>query len=314
MKILVTGGAGFIGSHVVDELIQKKHKVVVVDDLSSGKRENLNRKAKFYKLDICSPKIAQIFKKEKFDAVFHLAAQINARNSIKDPFFDAKINILGFLNVLQNILYYGNKWGKLPKFIFSSTGGALYGETKRIPTVETHPITSESPYGLAKKTTEEYLALYHKVTGLDFISLRYSNVYGPRQDGSKESGVISIFINRIIEGKPFIIFGNGKVTRDFVYIDDIVKANLLALKESTKSWSLKKRFLNIGTAREISITKLAKLILKIIGSELSIIYNPAKAGDIQRSALDYNKIKKLLGWSPEYTLEQGIKKTLRYYN
>jgi len=312
MKILVTGGAGFIGSNLVDNLIKKGHEVIIIDDLSSGKEENINPKAKFYHLDIANRKISEVFEKEKPEVVFHLAAQIDARGSIKDPFFDAKINILGFLNVLQNVLYYGNEWEKMPKFIFSSTGGALYGETRKIPTVETHLIVSESPYGLTKKTTEEYLALYHKVAGLDFVALRYANVYGPRQDGSKESGIISIFINRILEGEPFIIHGNGKVTRDFVYVDDVIRANLLALKKNTKKWDSKNRFLNVGTAREISMTDLAKLALKIADSELPIIYGPAKTGDIKRSALSYAKIKKLLRWSPKVNLEKGIKKTIDF--
>jgi len=311
MKILVTGGAGFIGSTLVDNLIKKGHEVVIIDDLSSGREENINPKAKFYHLDIANRKISEVFEIEKPEAIFHLAAQIDARGSVRDPFFDAKINILGFLNVLQNVLYYGNQWSKMPKFIFSSTGGALYGETKKIPTTETHEIVSESPYGLTKRTTEEYLKLYNKVADLDFVALRYSNVYGPRQDGSKESGVISIFINRVLEAEPFIINGKGRITRDFVYVDDVVKANLLALKKSTKKWTLKNRFLNVGTGREINMTQLAKMIQKIAGTELSIIYGPPKTGDIKRSALSYAKIKRLLGWVPKHSLEKGIEKTLK---
>jgi UDP-glucose 4-epimerase len=313
MKILVTGGAGFIGSHIVDNLIKKGHKVVVIDNLSSGTKKNLSPKAKFYKMDIIDKKLSKIFQKEKPEVIFHLAAQIDARGSVKNPFFDAKTNILGFLNILQNCLHFGKIWGKSPKIIFSSTGGALYGETKNIPTPENHPIVSESAYGLTKKTTEEYLSLYHRLYNLDFISLRYANVYGPRQNSSGEAGVIAIFLNKLLKGEPITIHGSGEITRDYIYVEDVVRANLLALKNDTSSWKLEKRLINIGTGREVDMNNLCKTIFDVTGKTTKVIYGPKKQGDINRSALDASKAKKLLGWQPKHDLVMGVRKTAKWF-
>ena len=240
MKILVTGGAGFIGSHVVDELIQKGHKVVVIDDFSSGKKENLNRKAKFYKLDICDPKIAKVFKKEKFDAVFHLAAQISAAHSMTHPLFDAKVNVLGTINLIENAFKYGVK-----KFIYTSSGGVLYGNAKKLPTPENSSLNPICPYGVSKLTAENYLRYYHKNFNLDFIGLRYGNVYGPRQDGKGEAGVVAIFIENFLAKKPCIVYGDGNQTRDYVYVKDVAKANVMFLKSDSKNWKIENRFFNI---------------------------------------------------------------------
>jgi UDP-glucose 4-epimerase len=222
MKILVTGGAGFIGSHLVDRLIKENHRVVIVDNLSTGKKEFINSKAKFYKLDIKSPKIKAVFQKEKPNFVFHLAAQKSVLFSLRNPIIDAQINIVGSLNIIENSISTGVK-----KFIFTSTGGAIYGQTKLIPSLETTPETPNSPYGLAKLTIDYYLNNYFsKVKKLNFVSLRLANVYGPRQDPLGEAGVIAVFVSNLLKNQPCYIYGSGKQTRDFVYVDDVISACL----------------------------------------------------------------------------------------
>jgi len=252
MKILVTGGAGFIGSHLVDRLIKEGHKVVIIDNLSTGKKENLNPRAKFYQLDICSPKISEVFKKEKPKAVFHLAAQIDLRKSVNDPVFDANINILGSLNLIQNFLQNLKFKIQNSKFIFSSTGGAMYGNADIIPTPENYSARPISPYGIAKLSIEYYLYYYQKVFGLNFISLRYGNVYGPRQDSKGEAGVVAIFCDKILTGATSIINGNGRQTRDYVYVDDVVEANILAFKKRQRV------FLMLAQARKLLLMNYLK--------------------------------------------------------
>jgi len=308
MKILVTGGAGFIGSHIADRLIEKGYRVVVVDDLSSGKRDNINRKAKFYQLDICDPKLAQIFAREKFDAVFHLAAQISAMHSVVDPLFDAKINVLGTINILENVIKY-----KVKKIIYTSSGGVLYGNAKILPTQETSKIGPICPYGVSKLTAENYLKYYFRNFGLDFIALRYGNVYGPRQDGKGEAGVIAIFIENFLAKKPCIIYGDGNQTRDYVYVLDVARANVMFLEANTSKLSLKDRFFNIGTGKEITVNGIYQALKSLLGKRSSVIYKEARLGDIYRSCLDFSKIKKLLKWQPEYVFDQGIEKTARWF-
>jgi len=311
MKILVTGGAGFIGSHLVDKLIKNGHKVVVVDNLSTGKRENLNpaffkksgagTKAKFYKIDICSPQISQIFKKERPKIVYHLAAQIDVRKSTENPVKDAKINILGTLNVLENC-----KKNKVKKFIFSSSVG-VYGEPKTLPVKENHSLNPIAPYPITKLTIEKYLN-YFKSQGLNFVSLRYANIYGPRQPSEiGEGGVIAIFTNKILKGERPIIFGKGIQTRDFLYVDDAVEAAVLALK--AKSGSI----YNVGTDKEITINNLLKLVLRILNKKTKPIYKPLRRGEIICSRIDYSKIKKELGFQPRYTLEEGLNETIKWF-
>lgn len=299
MKCLVTGGAGFIGSHLVDKLIEQNHKVVIIDNLSTDKKENLNPKADFYKIDIQEERISQIFKKEKPEIIFHLAAQINLRKSVENPIEDAKINILGSLNILENCRKF-----KIKKIVFASTGGAIYGEADVIPTPEDYPVFPLSPYGIAKLTTEKYLNYYYKVFGLPFVSLRLANVYGPRQNSKGEAGVVAIFCDKMLTGKQPIINGNGKQTRDFVYVEDVIGASILAMKKN------KSGIFNIGTAKETDVNTIFEMLKKIIRSTCKEIHGPGQKGEQKRSCLDYSKAKKELGWQPKYRLEEGIKETL----
>jgi UDP-glucose 4-epimerase len=224
MKILVTGGAGFIGSHVVDAYLELGHEVVVVDNLSSGSIENLNPKAKFYKMDIRDSDIEDLFKNEKPDIVNHHAAQMDVRKSVEDPIYDADVNIIGSLNLLQNCIRYGVK-----KFIFASTGGAIYGEQDYFPADEEHPTRPLSPYGVAKLTVEKYLYFYKEVHGLNYVVLRYANIYGPRQNPHGEAGVVAIFTSKMLKGEQPVINGDGFQTRDYTFVGDVVRANVLAL-------------------------------------------------------------------------------------
>jgi len=323
MKILITGGAGFIGSHLTDRLIKENHKVVVLDNLSTGKKENLtphffkkwgvNPRAKFYKIDVCSPKIFEILKKEKPEVIFHYAAQIDVRKSVEDPVQDAKTNILGSLNIIQNFISVNqhNNQRKsvfLKKFIFASTGGAIYGEAEIIPTPENYLAVPLSPYGIAKLTIEKYLNYYHKVFGLSYVSLRLANVYGPRQNSKGEAGVVAIFCDKLLNNKKPIINGDGTQTRDFVFVDDVVEANLLALEKD------KVGLFNVGTGKETSVNEIFQKLKELMKIEIEPEYKEAKKGDLKRSCLDYSKIKKELGWQSRYSLDEGFKKTILYFS
>lgn len=300
--ILVTGGAGFTGSHLVDRLIKEGYRVAIIDNLSTGKKENLNPKAKFYKIDICSPQISQIFKKEKPQTVFHYAAQIDVRKSVEDPIKDAKINVLGSLNILENCQKF-----KVKKFIFASTGGALYGEADIVPTPEIYPEWPLSPYGIEKLTVEKYLNYYYKVFRLPFVSLRLANIYGPRQNSKGEAGVVAIFCDKMLSGEQAVINGDGQQTRDFVFVDDIVEANILAMGKN------KVGIFNIGTAKETSINELFDVLKKITKFNVRAIHDPAKKGEQRRSCLDFSKAKKELGWFPKYDLESGLNETFKWF-
>ena len=321
--VLVTGGAGFIGSHLVDRLIEKGHEVLIIDNLSTGKKENLNPayfvgtgpKAKFYEIDIQDPGISGIFKKEKPDVVFHYAAQIDVRKSVEDPIGDAKINILGSLNLIQNFVQVKqriNPRQSIPgnKFIFASSGGAIYGDSSVIPTPENFSLNPQSPYGVAKLTIEKYLDFYNKAYGLDYVALRYSNVYGPRQDSRGEAGVVAIFIDKLLHKQVPTIFGSGEQTRDFVFVKDAVDA---ALKALDLLLSGKSAVFNVGTNKETSINTLYSLILEKTGKSAQPNFAPSKIGDIKRSCLDCSKIKKELGWYPQYSLDQGLSKTVKWF-
>ena len=305
MKVLVTGGAGFIGSNIVDELIDGGFDVVVVDNLSTGFKEFINSKAKFYKADITDAKrIRDIFQKEKPDYVHHLAAQMDVRVSTKKPIFDATSNIIGSLNVIINSIRNNTK-----KIIYANTGGALYGEIRAedLPIKESHLINPISEYGVSKHTVEHYLFLYNYNYGLDYVSLRYPNVYGSRQNPNGEAGVIAIFIGKMLANQRPIIFGDGTQTRDYVYVKDVVNANIAA-QESSKNGCY-----NIGTGKETSILEIFDMLKKELNFKQDPIYSKKRIGEIQRICLDASKIKKELGWRPKYSLKEGIKRTSDYY-
>ena len=308
MKILVSGGAGFIGSHIVDGYIQAGHQVVVVDDLSSGKKDHLNPGAIFVQTDITDrPAVDKIFNEHSpFDLVNHHAAQKSVTHSVAEPLKDAHINIIGGLNLLEAMRQH-----KVKKIIFASTGGALYGDGIPVPTPEDTPIAPASPYGIAKYALENYLRFYEKTIGIKAAILRYANVYGPRQDPHGEAGVIAIFCQKILADEPLVIFGDGEQTRDFIYVEDIVSANLAAsLPNITGIW-------NIGAGREISINKLAQLL--ITHNQTNCLQPPtiypiareaARLGELRRSALDATKAQKELSWQSKTGLADGLKKTM----
>lgn len=301
MKILITGGAGFIGSHIQDAYIKKGLKVIVVDNLSTGDKKNLNPKAKFYKADITSPQIRSIIKKEKPDIVNHCAAQIDVRKSVADPVWDAKVNILGIINLLEAALE-----AKVKKFIFASSGGAIYGDTNVIPTPETHLAKPASPYGIGKLASEKYLHYYNLQYGLEYVSLRYANIYGPRQNSKGEAGVVAIFTDKVLAGKQPIINGNGKQTRDYVYVDDVAKANLLALKAKTGIY-------NISTGIETDVNHIFDKIIKSAGAKIKIKFGPAKPGEQKRSCLDWGLARKTMGWTPKVNVNEGIERTVEWF-
>ena len=302
MNILITGGAGFIGSNIADAYCEAGHRVVIVDDLSTGSIDNVNPKAKFSKIDIRSPEIENLFKENKFEIINHHAAQMDVRKSVADPKFDASVNVLGMLNVLEFGLKYGVK-----KVIFSSTGGAIYGEQDYFPADEQHPLRPLSPYGITKLATEKYLYYYQAVHGIRHVILRYANIYGPRQNPHGEAGVIAIFADKMLRGGAPVINGDGKQTRDYVYVSDVVRANLLALSPSYTG------IFNIGTGIENDVNTLFRLIKKFSGAACEEKHGEAKIGEQVRSVIDHSKAKKVLGWEPTVTLEDGLKKTVEFF-
>jgi len=346
MKILVTGGAGFIGSNVVDALVREGHEVAILDNLSTGRKENLNPNAKFYNVDITDfESVEKVFKDFKPEILYHLAAQIDVRKSVSDPVFDGKVNVLGSINLFKLSVEYGVK-----RVIFSSTGGALYGEPSKLPATEDTPVEPLSPYGVSKYCGENYLNYFKRLYGGDRyaplrsahddregrfsggdrdallnsahddgkvrlpegtygferVILRYANVYGPRQDPLGEAGVIAIFIGKILKGERPIIYGDGTQTRDYIFVEDVVRANLLALtgKEGTY---------NIGTGIETSVSKLVEILSEVFGKNIEPIYADERPGEVKRIALDGTLAKEMLGFVPQYSLYEGIKKTVEWF-
>jgi len=302
-KILVTGGAGFIGSHVVDLFVAQGYEVVIVDDLSTGRASNLNPAAKFYQVDIRSPQLWEVFEAEKPDYVSHHAAQMDVRRSVAQPLFDADINILGSINLIETAKDFNVK-----RFIYISTGGAVYGEPESLPCDESHPVNPICQYGASKHTVEHYLYMYHVNYGLKYTVLRYPNVFGPRQDPHGEAGVVAIFTGKMLAGEAVMINGDGNQTRDFVYVGDCAKANHLALTVDHQPG-----IYNLGWGRPTSINEICSVLVNITGYTLPIEYGAAKVGETRHIYLDASKIKKDLGWEPTITLEQGLEKTVDYF-
>lgn len=302
MKILVTGGAGFIGSHVVDAFVELGHEVVVIDNLSTGREENVNPKAKLIKMNIEDPDVLNVFEEEKFDVVDHHAAQMDIRLSVADPIFDATNNILGTINLLQASVKTNVK-----KFIFISSGGAIYGEQDYFPADEKHPTRPLSPYGITKLTGEKYLFYYANTYNLNFISLRYANIYGPRQNPKGEAGVVAIFASKLLAGEQPIINGDGKQTRDYVYVADVVAANVKALDYEEND------YVNIGTGRETDVNVLFHKINALCGGTGEEVHGPGKPGEQLRSVLNNEKAKKLFNWEPQVSIEQGLANTVEYF-
>jgi UDP-glucose 4-epimerase len=301
-KVLVTGGAGFIGSHLVDRLVELGHKVVVVDNLSTGRLRNLSTAVTFSHTDISTPAVNDLFVKEKPEIIFHHAAQASVVESLRDPVRDAEVNVLGSLRMVDNAMRHGVK-----KFIFASTGGAIYGDPQYVPCDEAHPVMPLSPYGLAKHVVERYLDLLHQAKDLNYTALRYANVYGPRQDPHGEAGVIAIFSRLMLEGERPKIFGDGDQERDFVYVSDVVEANLLAVDAPPGS------VYNIGTSVGTSVNGLFAILKKALGFRWKPDYQPERGGEVFKISLDYTSAHEKLGWSPRVSLEEGLGKTLEYY-
>jgi UDP-glucose 4-epimerase len=302
MKVLVTGGAGFIGSHVVDAYLAAGHDVIVVDDLSTGHRENLNPRARFEQLDIQDPKAVELIRDER-PAVLNLhAAQMDVRRSVADPLFDARVNVLGTINLLE-----GARKANVRRVIFVSSGGAAYGEQEQFPAPESHPTNPLSPYGVSKRSGELYAHFYQAEYHIPYVALRYANVYGPRQDPHGEAGVVAIFSGRMLRGEPVTINGDGKQTRDYVFVGDVVRANVLAL-ESRATGPF-----NVGTGRETDVNELARLLLEAAGSRSEVQRGPAKPGEQRRSVVDWGRAERELGWRPEVPIAEGLKRTVEWF-
>jgi UDP-glucose 4-epimerase len=302
MKILVTGGAGFIGSHVADAFIEQGHEVVIVDNLSMGRMENVNPQAKFVNMNIQDPQIAELFENEGFDVVNHHAAQMDVRLSVADPIFDAQNNIFGTINLLQAAQKNGVK-----KIIFISSGGAIYGEQDYFPADEEHPTRPLSPYGITKLTGEKYVQFYQHVYNLNFVILRYANVYGPRQNPKGEAGVVAIFSSRMLTGGQPVINGNGLQTRDYVFVRDVVNANLKALDYEESN------YFNIGTGLETTVNELFHELNHLTNANAKEVHRAAQPGEQMRSVLNIEKAKKILNWTPQISLNEGLAKTVEYF-
>ncbi len=321
MRILVTGGAGFIGSHVVDAYVQAGHEVWVLDDLSRGKREQVNPDARFIHMDVRSPGLGELLRKGGFDCINRLAAQIDVRVSVADPAQDAAINIVGTLNLLEAARVHG-----IPRMIFASTGGAICGVQRHFPASEEHPTAPMSPYGVSKLAVEHYLEYYRQVHGLQYAVLRFANVYGPRQDPEGEAGVVAIFCGRILRGQQLIVYGDGEQTRDYVYVGDVARANVLALRHLTqrnesiesvesgaRMGSRLNNVFNIGTGIETSVNALAAILLRAADASSPVVHQPCRPGEQARSAIAPTKAAHILGWKPLISLAEGLHRTLAWF-
>jgi len=302
MKILVTGGAGFIGSHIVDAYIEAGHQVTVIDDLSTGHEKNVNPEAQFYKMDVRADALTGLFESERFDIVNHQAARGNVRASMEDPMIYADVNIRGGINLLECCRMFGVR-----KMIYSSTGGCVYGEPQYLPADEGHPIQPRDPYGASKASFELYLPVYEMNYGLKFTILRYPNVYGPRQDPFGEAGVVSIFIGQMLRGVQAIINGDGEQLRDFVYVSDVVRANLAVLEKGDGI------VCNLGWGTGASVNQIFRSLKTMISYPLEELHGPAKLGEVRKTYLDGNNAREKLGWEPEVELDEGLRRTLDFF-
>jgi UDP-glucose 4-epimerase len=303
MKVLVTGGAGFIGSHVVDAYIAGGYDVVIVDDLSTGRESNINPGAKFYKMDIRDPKLAGVFEAEQPDYVNHHAAQMDVRRSVVEPLFDADVNILGSLNLIECAKQYGVK-----RFLYISTGGAVYGEPEYLPCDEEHPINPICQYGASKHTVEHYLYMYQENYGMPYTVLRYPNVYGPRQDPHGEAGVVAIFTGQMLADQQVVINGDGKQERDFVYVGDCARANLMAFKEENTNG-----IFNLGYGQGTSVNEIYEVLAEITGYSREAVHGPAKVGETRVIYLEASKVREVMGWMPTVGLREGLEHTVEYF-
>ena len=309
-RVLITGGAGFIGSHVADLFLASGWEVEIIDNLVTGKRRNVPKRATFHEADIGSDAAARIVDDGRFDAVVHLAAQMDVRKSVADPVFDATTNIIGTLNILEAVRTAGGR----ARVVFSSTGGALYGDFTTPPNEETFAKDPESPYAISKLSVEYYLAYYARVHGLTTVSLRYGNVYGPRQDPHGEAGVVAIFSGRILDGRPLTVFGDGRQTRDYVYVGDVARATFTAAThELPLQEKLDSRGFNIGTGTGTPVMTIAETLKRVAGSDAPVEFAPRRPGEQQQSYLAVGKSAKLLGWKAEVTLEEGLRRTYEWF-
>jgi len=301
-KVLVTGGAGFIGSHMVDRLLELDYKVVVMDDLSTGKIKNLDSAAVFHHTDITQPAMGEIIQKEQPDLVFHMAAQTSVTQSTKDPIGDANANVLGTLRLLEASRRVG-----VEKIIYSCTGGALYGDPDNIPVADDAPLAPVAPYGMSKWVAEQYLDFYYRLYRLRYTSLRYGNVFGPRQDPHGEAGVVAIFSQAMLEGKQPSIFGDGAQERDFISVFDVIDANLAAIDRGDG------KAMNIATGEATSVNRIFELLQVITGYKWDPLHAPQRSGEVYRIALDSSRAAQEIGWSPKVSLEEGLRMTVDYF-
>ena len=306
-KVLVTGGAGFIGSHVADAYVARGYRVWVVDDLSSGSKANLHPDVEFLEMGIEDPSLRDLFREVKFDLVSLHAAQIDVRVSVSDPARDASVNVIGLLNVLEGAREAGTR-----RVVYVSSGGVVYGEPEQIPTPEVAPKLPLSPYGVAKLSGEHYLHYYREVHGLEYVALRYANVFGPRQDPHGEAGVVAIFCDRLMVGEELTIFGDGEQTRDYVYVKDVVSANLLAsdMTLSPKS-NLDSVAFNVGTGMGTSVNRLADILEDIAADHPGRVYRGSRAGELRHSTLDVSRFADR-GWAPRHSLKDGLRDTYHF--
>jgi UDP-glucose 4-epimerase len=309
-KALVTGGAGFIGSHVADLFVEKGYEVEIVDDLSSGKRRNLTSAAHFHEISVNSREFADLVRNGRYDVIAHLASQIDVRKSVADPINDATINILGTINLMEALRNSPVK----SRVVFTSTGGALYGEFTTPPNAETYPKDPESPYAISKLSVELYLAYYGRVHGQEAVALRFGNVYGPRQDPHGEAGVVAIFCNRILNNRPLTIFGDGLQTRDYVYVGDVAQAVFMAAtKPLPEKGKMDARAFNIGTGVGTSVIDMVKKLQAAAGSDVPVEFAPHRPGEQKESYVNVEKARQLLGWTPQVRLEEGLAKSYAWF-